>query len=88
MQNWVDGGGRKTGPWLVPTVCVLTEDYLYPIAAESRTRSRAIMPQSRRNSESFQTIDTAAIGRPAEKPARKHKRSATGAHTATVLTSC
>ncbi|CCO35687.1 starch phosphorylase [Rhizoctonia solani AG-1 IB] len=36
------------------------------------------MPQSRRNSESFQTIDTAAIGKPAEKPVRKHKRSATG----------
>ncbi|KAF8749093.1 Alpha-1,4 glucan phosphorylase [Rhizoctonia solani] len=36
------------------------------------------MPQSRRNSESFQTIDTASIGKPAEKPVRKHKRSATG----------
>lgn len=36
------------------------------------------MPQSRRNSESFQTIDTAAIGKPPEKPARKHRRSATG----------
>ncbi|CAE7109100.1 unnamed protein product [Rhizoctonia solani] len=35
-------------------------------------------PLSRRNSESFQTIDTAAIGKPAEKPVRKHKRSATG----------
>ncbi|KAJ1304205.1 hypothetical protein OPQ81_008605 [Rhizoctonia solani] len=36
------------------------------------------MPLSRRNSESFQTIDTSAIGKPVEKPFRKHKRSATG----------
>ncbi|KAF8601979.1 glycosyltransferase family 35 protein [Ceratobasidium sp. AG-I] len=35
-------------------------------------------PTSRRNSESFQTIDTAAIGKPPEKAQRKHKRSATG----------
>ncbi|KDN36371.1 hypothetical protein RSAG8_10879, partial [Rhizoctonia solani AG-8 WAC10335] len=35
-------------------------------------------PSSRRNSESFQTIDTTAIGKPAEKTVRKHKRSATG----------